>query len=45
MPQFALEGVTHEYLMPDPDHSPEVSRSWEYGNYPKVMKSQYPVLP
>jgi hypothetical protein len=37
MPSFTLDGVTYEYLMPDPGHRPEDARSWEYGKYPKVM--------
>jgi hypothetical protein len=37
MPSFTLDGITYEYLMPDPGHPPDATRSWEYGNYPKVL--------
>jgi hypothetical protein len=37
MRSFTLDGKTYEYLMPDPGHPPEATRSWEYGNYPKVL--------
>jgi hypothetical protein len=37
MSSFTLDGETYEYLRPDPGHPPEETRSWEYGNYPKVM--------
>ncbi|MET4095043.1 hypothetical protein [Arthrobacter sp. UYCu712] len=39
MASFTLDGVTHEYLMPDPDHGPDDTHSWTYGKYPKVMAS------
>jgi hypothetical protein len=39
MASFTLDGETYEYLRPDPGHPPEVTRSWEYGKYPKVMAS------
>lgn len=37
MASFTLDGVTHEYLRPDPGHSPDAAHSWDYGSYPKVM--------
>ncbi|MET1065140.1 MAG: hypothetical protein ABWX85_09235 [Arthrobacter sp.] len=37
MASLTLDGTTYEYLLPDPGHSPEDARSWEYGSYPKVM--------
>ncbi|SDK78650.1 hypothetical protein [Arthrobacter sp. ok362] len=37
MASFTLDGTTYEYLRPDPGHPAEEARSWEYGNYPKVM--------
>jgi hypothetical protein len=39
MTSFTLDGETYEYLRPDPGHPAEETRSWEYGNYPKVMAS------
>jgi hypothetical protein len=36
MALFTLDGATYEYLLPDPGH-PGETRSWEHGNYPKVM--------
>lgn len=39
MASLTLEGVTYEYLMPDLEHSPEDTRSWTYGEYPKIMAS------
>ena len=39
MPEFTLDGVSYEYRMPDAGHPPEAARSWEYGNYPKVVAS------
>lgn len=37
MASFTLDGETHEYLRPDPDHQPEDTKSWAYGNFPKVL--------
>ncbi|NUU30833.1 hypothetical protein [Arthrobacter sp. C9C5] len=37
MASFILDGETFEYLKPDPGHSPEDAKSWEYGKYPKVL--------
>ena len=37
MASFTLDGRTFEYLKPDPGHSPEDARSWEYGKYPKAL--------
>jgi hypothetical protein len=37
MASFTLEGITYEYLRPDPGHDPEAAKSWTYGMYPKVM--------
>ena len=37
MASFTLDGETYEYLKPDPGHLPEEAKSWEYGNYPKVL--------
>jgi len=37
MASFTLDGETYEYLKPDPGHPPEETKSWEYGNYPKVI--------
>jgi hypothetical protein len=37
MASFSLDGETFEYLKPDPGHSPEDAKSWEYGKYPKVL--------
>lgn len=37
MAAFTLDGITYEYLRPDLGHDPEVTHSWDYGNYPKVM--------
>jgi hypothetical protein len=37
MATFTLDGITYEYLRPDPGHKPEDARSWTYGEYPKVM--------
>ncbi|MDQ0854767.1 hypothetical protein QFZ79_002878 [Arthrobacter sp. V4I6] len=39
MASFTLDGKAYEYLRPDPGHSAEDARSWEYGNYPKAMAS------
>jgi hypothetical protein len=36
MPSFTLDGITYEYLLPDPGHL-GATRSWECGKYPKVM--------
>lgn len=37
MASFTLDGITYEYLRPDPGHDPEAAHSWTYGQYPKVM--------
>jgi len=37
MASFTLDGTSYEYLKPDPGHQPEDAKSWEYGNYPKVL--------
>jgi len=37
MPTFTLDGETYEYLKPDPGHSPEDAKSWEYVNNPKLL--------
>ena len=37
MASFTLDGITYEYLRPDPGHDPEAAHSWTYGHYPKVM--------
>jgi hypothetical protein len=34
---FTLDGITYEYVRPDPGNDPEVTHSWTYGQYPKVM--------
>ena len=39
MASFTLDGETYEYLRQDPGHPPEKTRSWESGNYPRVMAS------
>lgn len=39
MASFTLDGETFEYLKPDPGHQAEETKSWEYGNYPKVLAS------
>ncbi|MFF2029518.1 hypothetical protein [Arthrobacter sp. NPDC058192] len=39
MASFTLDRTAYEYLRPDPGHPAEETRSWEYGNYPKVMAS------
>ncbi|WP_344367323.1 hypothetical protein [Arthrobacter humicola] len=36
MASFNLDGESFEYLRQDPGHPPEETRSWEYGNYPKI---------
>jgi hypothetical protein len=36
MSSFILDGVTYEYLRPDPGPTEHI-RSWEYGKYPKIM--------
>ena len=35
MPSFTLDGTTYEYAQEAPGQ-PEATRSWEYGNYPRV---------
>lgn len=37
MAAFTLDGEMYEYLKPDPGHQPEDTKSWTYGNYPKVI--------
>lgn len=37
MASFTLAGETYEYLKPDPGHQPDETKSWTYGNYPKIM--------
>lgn len=39
MATFTLDGITYDYLRPDPDpdHDPEAAHSWTDGQYPKVM--------
>lgn len=37
MASFTFDGVTYEYLRPDPGHQPEDAKSWDYGKHPKVM--------
>ncbi|CAH0256393.1 hypothetical protein SRABI26_03278 [Arthrobacter sp. Bi26] len=37
MASFTLDGQTYEYLRSAAGHSAEETKSWEYGNYPRVM--------
>ena len=36
MASFTLDGMTYEYLLPDPGHV-DGTKSWEYGHRPKTM--------
>jgi hypothetical protein len=37
MTLFILDGITYEYLRPDPGIDPDATHSLTYGEYPKVI--------
>lgn len=36
MPEFTLDGTSHEYAHGDPGR-PEETHAWDYGQYPKII--------